>query len=373
MVYLTGNSKSDMQPLNFDGPGRLKEITDDLLFSEHPKNRQAAAINLHSLFSNITAIGGTTGDPRDSIYTLLPAGKAISPEDAASCLTDFVRTSELLRGTYAALLEAQKRFSQRPIEILYAGCGPYAALAVPLTTKFTAADIRFTLLDIHRRSLESARHIFRALELDAFVRDYVESDAASYIHNSSSSLHMVITETMQRALAKEPQVAITLNLAPQLCSGGILIPEKISIDACLFDLNKEFLSPSGFDEAVPSLENNDPRRIRIELGRVLEITAENARHLATMRRKDALPGYARLPAVVLDVPQGAEKHLHVMLRTEITVFESAMLREYDSGVTYPKILHELGTAGNGTRIEFQYVFGSSPEFAYAWADHTGRG
>jgi hypothetical protein len=368
MASLTDEKKSNMARLNFARCGQLKEIADDLLFSHHPGNCRDAAVRLHSLFSSITGMGGVTGNPPDSIGTILPAGKAISPEDAASCVLDVARTSKFLRGTFTALREAQERFSQRPIEILYAGCGPFAALAIPLTTQFTAADIRFTLLDTQHRSLGSAQHLFRALDLEPFVRHYIQSDAASYIHNSNAPLHMVITETMQRALATEPQVAITLNLVPQLCPGGILIPEKISIDACLFDLKKEFLTPSNSDEAVRSSENPESHRIRIELGRVFEIGVDNAQHLATMRSKDAFSSDARFPAVVLDVPQEAEKDLHIMLRTEITVFGSVMLREYDSGLTNPEILHELGRIGNGRRIEFQYVLGGNPRFTHRWVD-----
>jgi hypothetical protein len=373
MASLADETKSNFAQLSFDRRSRLKGIADDLLFSDHPGNCRDAAVKLHSLFSSITGMGGVTANPADSIGTILPAGKAISPKDAATCILDFARTSKFLRGTFTALLETQKRFSQRPIEILYAGCGPFAALAIPLTTQFTAADIRFTLLDTHHRSLESAQHLFRALDLDTYVRRYIQSDATSYIHDTNDPLHMVITETMQRALVKEPQVAITLNLVPQLRPGGILIPEKISVDACLFDLKKEFLTPPSSEEAVPSLENLDSHRIRIELGRVFEIGVHNVKHLATMRSKDALSTDARFPGVALDVPREAEKDLHILLRTEITVFGSAMLREYDSGLTHPEILYELGSVENGSRIEFQYILGSNPRFACRWVDRMGRG
>jgi len=368
MASATNETKSNNARRDLDRRSQLKEIADVLLFSDHPGNCADAAVKLQSLFSSLAGMDGATGNPADAIGTILPTGKALSPKDAASCILDAARTSRFLRGTFTALREAQQRFSQRPIEVLYAGCGPFAALAIPLTTQFSAADIRFTLLDTHRRSLESAQRLVRSLDLDAFVRHYIQGDATSYIHNSNRLLHMVITETMQRALVKEPQVAIALNLVPQLCPGGILIPEKISVDACLFDLNKEFLTPSDSDEAVPHLKALDSPRVRIELGRVFEIGVDNVPYLAAMLRKDALSSDARFPAVVLDVPQDAEKHLRVLLRTEITVFGSAVLREYDSGLTNPAILHELGSVGNGSRIEFRYVLDSNPRFTYRWVD-----
>jgi hypothetical protein len=270
MASATDETKSDNARLDLDRRSQLKEIADVLLFSDHPGNCRDAAIKLHSLFLTLTGMDGVTGNPADSIGTILPAGKALSPQDAASCILDDARTSEFLRGTFAALLAAQKRFSQRPIEILYAGCGPFAALVIPLTTQFSAADIRFTLLETHQRSLESARRLFRSLDLDAFVRHYIQADATSYVHDSNRPLHMVITETMQ-----EPQVAIALNLVPQLCPGGILIPEKISVDACLFDLKTEFPTPSGSNEAAPHSKALDSPRVRIELGRVFEIGVDN--------------------------------------------------------------------------------------------------
>jgi hypothetical protein len=165
MLYPEGESESDIPRLNLDLCSQLKGIADELLCSEQPGNRRDAAVKLYALFSEITGVGGITGNPHHSIDTMLPTGKAISPEDAARCILDFARTSEFLKGTHAALLEAQNRFSQRPIEILYAGCGPFAALAIPLATQFTAADIRFTLLDIHQQSLESAQRLFGALGL----------------------------------------------------------------------------------------------------------------------------------------------------------------------------------------------------------------
>jgi hypothetical protein len=346
---------------------QLIQITNDLFLLRDPVKLEEAVIGLHSLLSAISGIDDNSSHPSDSLKTLLSFGEAISPKDAARCVLDAARTSKFLRGIYSALLEAQKRFPDGPIEILYAGCGPFAPLAIPLTTLFNADQIQFTLLDIHPRSLESAQHIIQTLGLQAYMRDYVQGDAASYVHRGT--LHMVIAETMKKALSKEPQVAITLNLAPQLCQGGILIPEKVTVDVCLFDPRKEFTSPAtGCNERVSSVPNMQVERTRIHLGRIFELSVEKASDLVGRCSNNGSFAEGYLPAGTIDIPEEVTEGLELILSTTITVFTPIVLGEYESGLTHPMHLHNLSRPEGGDKIEFRYSLNSNPGFE--WVNST---
>lgn len=335
---------------------RLKQTTDEILSPDTVGNDLERSVDrLYSLFSELAGLDRDSDRQDDQAATLLDHGLAISPSQAAGCMLDSVRTAQFLRATHAALVEARERFPGQALEVLYAGCGPYAPLAIPLTTRFTADEIQFTLLDVHQRSLDAARLIFKSLDLGAFVRDYQQCDASSYRHPAQRALHLVVTETMQAALLCEPQVSIVMNLAPQLCDGGILIPERVAIDACLWDLEYK---PSPISHGNEGLL---PEMTRIHLGRVAEVTLETCRNLSKKLGANSSEEHF-VPAGSVETPQNATENFYLTLLTTITVFGQFTLSESESLLTYPIVMHDLGKIRGGMKIELYYQLGAKPGF-----------
>lgn len=96
-------------------------------------------------------------------------------------------------------------------------------------TRFPEA--RFTFLDIHQSSIDSVRRLVQHFGFGKC--DFVVADATTYRH--PRPIDLAIVEAMQAALSKEPQVAIVRNLAPQLAEGGIMIPQRVTVDVVLVD------------------------------------------------------------------------------------------------------------------------------------------
>ena len=310
---------------------KLKQITDEILFSADDFGRQFSACHaLYDFFVELTGISHSSENADDSLQTILANGKAIAPKEAAHCVLDFARTTQFLRGIYAAIIELKKRFPSEKLEILYAGCGPFATLIIPLMSQFEPNDFRVTLIDFHKCSIDAARKIVAELEFDEFIADFLNTDANAYKH--SRKPHLIICETMQTALKKEPQVALTRNLAPQLAERGIFVPQKISVAACLAN------------------SSDNAKKERIYLGEILALNAENVSF--------------NFPTITLEIPPIDLKGLDFMLLTKVSIFDKFVLNDYDSGITYPQILHTLRDVKSGNQIEFTYISDKNPRFEF---------
>jgi hypothetical protein len=269
----------------------------------------------------------------------LSSGIAISPLDAASCSNDVIRTAVLLRGVDAALRDALARFRGEIVEVVYAGSGPLAPLIIPLLPLFAGDSIRITFIDAHPEAIESVRRILGEFGLLRFAGRFVCGDATAYEH--PGRLHVVITETMQRALTREPQVAITRHLAKQLLPHGILIPESIKVE---------------LEIGSPPQQESVPQPPSIVVGTLLDL------------RRDVenfpLDDDKCLPAVRLvmpphDIPAGAV----AMYRTTITAYGEHVIAPEESGLTQPEIVWDLPLKPC-TELEFRYQIAPVPGFRW---------
>jgi len=114
------------------------------------------------------------------------------------------------------------------VHVIYAGTGPFAALALPVMLRFAPEAVQFTLLEVNPWSFEKLQLVIRELGLGPHVKLAECCDATAW-RVPDESVDIVISETMNRALQKEPQAGIMLNLSRQLDDSVIFIPESISV------------------------------------------------------------------------------------------------------------------------------------------------
>ena len=326
----------------------LQPALSELLRPDSDCERQKnAAQQLHRLLSEFAEFDGAASVNRTD--SVLPYGVALAPFDAAACLTDYPRTAKFSAGVIAAVRAAQQKFPGERIEVVYAGCGPFALLVLPLTLEFEPHEVHFTLLDVHAHSLQSAQTLFRRLDLEDYVTDWIECDATTH-QLPQGRFHVLVSETMRKGLVDEPQVAITLNLMPQMVESALLVPERIVIDAYADDFDDEELFHTEDMTPAPGQGRRSGARA---LGTVFEVNA-------ALKPPDA---ERHFPGVVVTMPE-ADGPRHLVLCTRIHLFGDIVLDDYESGLTYPTVARTLGRLTPGTRVRVYYFLDRTPRFCY---------
>lgn len=225
----------------------FKSIIAQILASKTPQEEVDAAKSISKLYNRILHEFVLDTAFKSTEPTTVDGGIALSSQHALDCLEDPFRTTRFLKAVHHAILDCFDLFPSEKINILYAGCGPAAPLLIPLLGLFKPSQISITLLDLNETSLSSVSILIQKLEFQGYFRDSVLADATTYKFPAEFPLHLVVTETMDKGLTKEPQVRITQNLASQIIPRGILIPEEIKIytehsfysNEPYFDINKD--------------------------------------------------------------------------------------------------------------------------------------
>ncbi|MBX2928167.1 MAG: hypothetical protein KF852_10060 [Saprospiraceae bacterium] len=330
---------------------RQIQLINTLLEEEAPLPLKQAT---DQLFTLLAAYAGLE-EPVHRDNLKLPTGTAIGPYWAAMCLKDFLRTQRFMSGIYRAVSDARKKNPGEQIHILYAGTGPFATLVLPIMARFSAKEIAVTLLDVHAANLVMLEKVLDALGFQDRVKAFIQADAATYQLTDSSKVHIAIAETMQHALEREPQAAISLNLAPQLAADTVWIPQNIRIKAALMNMQKDRDRQFGL---LPEGETS----YRI-LGRVLDLNAHTAREMAVRIAEN----HPALEECRLDIPaEQAKTFPWLALFTHIQIYGSYALHAWDSALCAPRLLaHFPDLPSLPQQVNFTYRMGVTPGFDFS--------
>ena len=132
--------------------------------------------------------------------SFLPSGWAISPVQAGLCAREPYRSAAFIQGLALAVRERLDVNGGRPVRVLYAGCGPFALLALPVMAVLDASEVQFAILDVHAETLDYARDLIAALGLDSHVDEYICADAAAYQMPAGAMPDVIVSETMNTCL-----------------------------------------------------------------------------------------------------------------------------------------------------------------------------
>lgn len=338
----------------------LNDIAKIILEPNSSKKQLEAALDQFAHLSS--GISNLEPDPTYTAWsedTFLSQGVAINPSAAAYCIKDYQRSVMFIRGVHAALKALRARAdSATKTNILYAGCGPFATLLLPLLHLFEPDELNIHLLDIHQQSLDSAAKLISSLGLSDYQIQLVQADACTY--QTPDLFDLIIVETMQKALEQEPQLAITANLSNQLAKNGIFIPEEITVELCLAQLDDE-------KEAYDGCGHIDKERLfregkRHRICNLIRLSASSAKALMDQTQNQAT---SELDLGTITIPSINQLNSYQpLLFTRITVFSEHTLDDYESSLTLPSRCVDLEPLMSGANYPASYALGSYPKIQF---------
>lgn len=334
---------------------KLGTITNDLLAEEeHYGKIKELADALYDLFSEACQLDVEQDNNREGIMTSY--GKAISVFEAAFCTKEFMRTQQFLRGIRDAIIEAKRQFPNEVIRVFYAGTGPFATLMLPMTTLFSPSEVQFTLLEINRETILHLKQVIAHFDVSAYIDQIIEADASTFELQEKGKHHILLTETMQHALIKEPQVAITLNLLPQMHEHCILVPENIVIDLAVIDTKRDVERLMG-----------DPLAAQdycLKLGNVINFNKKTAMQI--LRTHEHRQPIEKFSCHSVQCRSDLDNRFRLVnLMTEIQVFGKVWLKPYQCSLNLPlRISNDTKLVTGNHTLDFYYEISDTPQLKW---------
>ncbi|QXP59828.1 hypothetical protein [Olleya sp. HaHaR_3_96] len=279
----------------------------------------------------------------------LSNGKALGTFWAALCLDDLLRTRQFIRGINKAI-EDKRKEDKKQIHILYAGTGPFATLILPIIFRYLKEDIKYTLLEVNPFTFKILQNIISKLELEDFDIDLINSDATKFKIDSKNQPDIIISETMQNALAKEQQVPIFLNLMEQVTFDTIFIPEKIELYLGLkkIGIATETLQKKHFIKVQKVLDVSKASVFPQNQSKTEALGQKSFSKMKTVIESEKLKGFDQLVII-----------------TEIQVYKDEKIGVNDSGLTTPICIQNIPEhLKDSVIIDTQYQISSEPKLEY---------
>ncbi|MBK7426933.1 MAG: hypothetical protein IPI60_07835 [Saprospiraceae bacterium] len=303
--------------------------------------------DLHSLFLEVSGFDPEIKESTANIK--LNRGTAIGSTWAAMCILDFNRTQKFLKAINNAIKDKIDIQQNSSVQILYAGCGPFATLITPLLTLFREDQIKCTFIDINPVSIESLRNTLKAFDLESYIQKIELCDILEYQMNPLNSPDIVICETLQAGLRKEPQVAIYLHLGSQVKESTTFIPEKIEVHAGLLDSNLDYKRMMG------ELKDHESC---IQILTPLLALEKSIYQSIDKHHHDS---YIHFETKIF-IPQELHGFDRICLLTKIKLYQDIELTYWESPLTIPVQLISLGPEQAGQVLKVHFELSSEPEF-----------
>lgn len=274
-------------------------------------------------------------------------GKALGTLWAALCLDDIMRTRQFIRGIDQAIKEKIKK---KPIHILYAGTGPFATLILPFFFRYAKQDIKYTLLEVNPFTFNILQNVISKLGLEGYNITLVNDDATKYQIDPNNEPDIIISETMQNALAKEQQVPIFLNLMSQVKHDPIFIPEKIELYI-------------GHKKAGIPIEKLHKKHYN-KIDKVFEVSKESMFSANPSEKQSTQSKPFSKKKTVIENEILTESDI-LLIITEIQVYKNEKIGVNDSGLTTPTFIYEIPNNLKGViNVDTQYIISSEPKLDY---------
>jgi len=259
-----------------------------------------------------------------------------------------MRTRQFVRGINEAIKEKMK--TKKPLHILYAGTGPFATLILPIIFKYSTQEIKYTFLEINPLSFNILQNVMSKIGLANYDITLVNSDATQYKIDPENEPDIIVSETMQNALAKEQQVPLFLNLMSQVKNDVLFIPEKIEL----------FI---GLKKAGIPIEKLQRKHYHKE--RSVFDVSRAALFPSGKSKKDIAKEVSFAKKQTIIEPEKLKEFDRIAIITEIQVYKDEKIRLNDSGLTTPIFIKEIPeNLQSSITIDTEYTISAVPNLNY---------